>query len=168
MSVDATLSRTTPASLEHAPLAVSVVICVYTERRWTMILEALQSLSVQSRRPDQVIVVVDHNDDLLTLARSELPAWVQVVPNAEPSGLAGARNTGVRLATGDVVAFLDDDAEAAPTWLEELVRHYDDHRVVGTSGLVSAAWPEGRRPRWLPPEFDWVVGCSYRGLPDAV
>ena len=28
-------------------------------------------------------------------------------------------------------------------------------------------WPE-RRPRWLPPEFDWVVGCSYRGLPETV
>ena len=25
-----------------------------------------------------------------------------------------------------------------------------------------------RRPRWLPPEFNWVVGCSYRGLPDTV
>ena len=28
-------------------------------------------------------------------------------------------------------------------------------------------WP-ATRPRWLPPEFDWVVGCSYRGLPETV
>jgi hypothetical protein len=32
---------------------------------------------------------------------------------------------------------------------------------------VHPRWP-GRRPRWLPPEFDWVVGCSYRGLPETV
>jgi glucosyl-dolichyl phosphate glucuronosyltransferase len=29
---------------------------------------------------------------------------------------------------------------------------------------VSAEWT-GERPRWFPEEFDWVVGCSYRGLP---
>src|SRR5205823_13368225 len=37
-------------------------------------------------------------------------------------------------------------------------------RVVGTGGFAEAAW-DGGRPPWFPPEFDWVVGCSYVGLP---
>ena len=36
---------------------------------------------------------------------------------------------------------------------------------MGVGGRVNAAW-DGRRPRMFPPEFDWVVGCSYRGLPE--
>ena len=36
--------------------------------------------------------------------------------------------------------------------------------MVGTGGRVLAAWESGR-PRWMPEEFDWVVGCSYRGQP---
>lgn len=166
--MDAALSDSGLPVSEGAPPSSSVVVCVYTERRWELFLQALESVANQTRLPDQVIVVVDHNDDLLHRVRAALPDSVQVVANAEASGLAGARNTGVALATGDVVAFLDDDAEAEPTWLEELVRHYDDDRVVGTSGWVQAEWPDGRRPRWLPPEFDWVVGCSYRGLPASV
>ncbi len=67
-----------------------------------------------------------------------------------------------------MVAFLDDDAEAEPDWLQELLAQYLPN-VVGAGGVASPVWPEtGRRPRWLPEEFDWVVGCSYRGLPDTV
>jgi hypothetical protein len=35
---------------------------------------------------------------------------------------------------------------------------------MGVGGRVEPRWADGR-PRWFPPEFDWVVGCSYRGLP---
>ena len=37
--------------------------------------------------------------------------------------------------------------------------------MVATGGGVHPLWP-GLRPRWLPPAFDWVVGCSYVGLPE--
>ena len=36
--------------------------------------------------------------------------------------------------------------------------------MLGVGGAVEAAWLGGR-PGWFPEEFDWVVGCSYRGLP---
>ena len=49
-------------------------------------------------------------------------------PTSGPGGLSGARNTGVAAARGEVVAFLDDDAVAAPDWLEHLLRPYDDPR----------------------------------------
>jgi GT2 family glycosyltransferase len=149
------------------PRTVSVVICAYTERRWDSLVNAIESVRVQKHHPAQVIVVIDHNEDLLRRARAALPGDVEVVANAEDTGLSGARNTGVRVAWSDVVAFLDDDAEAEPDWLQELVGHYRPH-VAGTGGVALPVWPGSARPGWFPQEFDWVVGCSYRGLPDTV
>jgi hypothetical protein len=48
--------------------------------------------------------------------------------------------------------------------LDRLTAPYHDERVVGTGGSAAATWDDGR-PAWFPREFDWVVGCSYAGLP---
>ena len=68
-------------------------------------------------------------------------------------------------ATGEVLAFLDDDAVAEPDWLERLLAGYEDPRVLAVGGAVLPWWVAGR-PAAFPPEFDWVVGCTYRGMPD--
>jgi len=146
---------------------VTVVICAYTERRWISLLDAIGSLRTQRRLPDQCVVVIDHNEQLFQRAQSSLPSNIDVLASVERPGLSGARNTGVRFANSDVVAFLDDDAEADPAWLEELLAQYRQH-VVGAGGVALPVWPGSDRPRWFPPEFDWVVGCSYRGLPTTV
>nr|MBA2451868.1 glycosyltransferase [Chloroflexia bacterium] len=80
-------------------------------------------------------------------------------------GLAGARNCGVRAARGDIIAFLDDDAIAAADWLSRLSAGYDNPSVNGVGGAIEPLWSSGR-PTWFPQEFDWVVGCTYRGLPE--
>ena len=147
--------------------SVTVVICAYTERRWQSLLQATHSLRAQRRLPDQCVVVIDHNEQLLRRARTSLPDDVEVLANEERQGLSGARNTGVRAARCDVVAFLDDDAEADPGWLEELLAQYDEPLVMGAGGRAVAVWP-GKRPGWMPTEFDWVVGCSYTGLPETI
>lgn len=147
--------------------SVTVVICAYTERRWQSLLRAVHSLRGQRRLPEQCVVVIDHNEQLLQRARLSLPDDIEVLASEGRQGLSGARNTGVRAARGDVVAFLDDDAEADPGWLEELLAQYCDPSVVGAGGRAAAVWP-GKRPVWLPTEFDWVVGCSYTGLPETV
>jgi glucosyl-dolichyl phosphate glucuronosyltransferase len=144
--------------------AVSVVICAYTERRWGDLKAAVRSVVRQTAPPLEVIVVCDHNDVLLERVRVEMPSVV-AVENAQPRGLSGARNTGVHAAAGEIVAFLDDDAIAAPDWLQWLLKPYEDASVMGAGGAVEPLWPEARPPRF-PAEFDWVVGCSYRGLPD--
>jgi len=147
-------------------LEVSVVICAYTEQRWKQTRAAIQSVFDQRPGPAQVLLVVDHNPDLAAQARQEL-SRVTVLDSDGAPGLSGARNTGLRAATQPITAFLDDDAEARPGWLASLVRPYSDSSVVATGGSVYPRWP-GLRPAWLPPTFDWVVGCSYLGLPDSV
>jgi hypothetical protein len=74
----------------------------------------------------------------------------------------------VLAATGDIVAFLDDDARADPDWLERLREHYLRADVLGVGGAVRPDWAGGRKPAWFPVEFLWVVGCSYRGQPTTV
>lgn len=146
--------------------SVTVVICVYTERRWPQIVRAVRSALAQEAPADQVVVVVDHNDALLARASAAFPE-LTVVSSTGPRGLSGARNTGVAYARGDIVAFLDDDAEAEPDWLARLLPHYRDSRVLVVGGQAVPVW-EGARPPWLPREFDWVVGCSFTGQPSKV
>jgi glucosyl-dolichyl phosphate glucuronosyltransferase len=157
------LTTTSPSPV--AGLRISVVICAYTDRRWGDIVAAVASVRAQTRPAARAILVVDHHPPLLERARVAFPD-LQVVPNLGRRGLSGARNTGVAHAIGDVVAFLDDDARAEPDWLERLAAGYSNPSVVGVGGAATPVWP-GQRPRWLPPEFDWVVGCSFVGLPDA-
>ena len=115
--------------------------------------------------PFETIVVVDHNGDLFRRVQQS-DEQVILVSNRERPGLSGARNSGVRAASGDIVAFVDDDVIARPDWLEELVNAYQDSSVVGVGGWVEPCWTAGR-PGWFPEEFNWVVGCSYEGLPKA-
>jgi glycosyltransferase involved in cell wall biosynthesis len=87
-----------------------------------------------------------------------------VVASRGVKGLSGARNTGVTLARSEIVAFLDDDATAEPTWIQRMVEPYSDPLVLACGGAVIPALG-GPRPHWWPLEFDWVIGCSYLGLP---
>jgi glucosyl-dolichyl phosphate glucuronosyltransferase len=142
---------------------VTVVICAYSDQRWEQMCAAVKSVLSQDPPPAEVLLVIDHNVSLAARARREI-ADVAVLENDQVSGLSGARNTGLRAASQPVTAFLDDDAEARPGWLASLIEPYRFPGVVGTGGAVHPSWP-GLQPRWLPPEFYWVVGCSYHGLP---
>lgn len=146
-------------------LSVSVVICAHTEERWSALVAAVASVRQQLRPAHEIIVVIDHNSGLLEQAR----AWfsdVIVIANVQRQGLSGARNTGVANSRGDVVAFLDDDAVAAPDWLAQLVKGYAAADVIAVGGSIKPDW-HIRRPGWFPEEFDWVVGCTYLGMPTA-
>jgi GT2 family glycosyltransferase len=146
-------------------VTASVVVCVYTEQRLSQIRAALDSIARQTMPPSQAIVVVDHNPALCDRLAAEYPD-IKVIPSTFEKGLSGARNTGIEHAVGDVVVFLDDDARAEAQWLETLLASYDDESVLGVGGRVLADWSPPGRPAWLPEEFLWVVGCSYRGQPE--
>ncbi|WP_433548367.1 glycosyltransferase family 2 protein [Streptomyces sp. CA-294286] len=154
-------------------LTVTVVICVYTEDRWEDILAAVSSVRAQSRPAAETLLVVDHNPALRERLAKEFgeragggpAAGVRVLANAGPRGLSAGRNTGIAAARGEIVAFLDDDAVAERDWLHHFVRGYADPHVMAVGGRTVPAWSSGRRPAWFPEEFDWVVGCTYRGIP---
>lgn len=164
-----------PAPVEHAGAAdasaqaearlptLTVVICAYTVDRWTDLIAAVASVRGQLPPAEEIVVVIDHCPPLAERAAAEIDG-VRVVANREQRGLSGARNTGIREARSDIVAFLDDDAVAEPGWAAHLLAGYTDSRVLGVGGQIRPRW-DTSRPEWFPAEFDWVVGCTYHGMP---
>ncbi|KAA2261735.1 glycosyltransferase family 2 protein [Solihabitans fulvus] len=157
-------------------MAVTVVICAYTEDRWDDLCGAVRSVAgqrVESAVGPKIVLVVDHNAALAERAERAFP-WVDVLHNRGRRGLSGARNTALAVVDGGIVAFLDDDAAADPGWLATLLGHYADPEVVAVGGSARPVWPV-RRPGMLPAadaegrgELDWVVGCTYAGQPERV
>ena len=148
--------------MENATLDVSVVICAYTEERWHDLIAAVESIQRQSVPPREIIVVIDSNKRLLERAKADIPG-VTVIENSEPRGLSGARNSGIAVARGAYIAFLDDDATAEPDWLVRLSSCCMDPKVLGAGGTVMPLWLSAR-PAWFPEEFYWAVGCSYQNM----
>lgn len=151
------MSERTPAP------TVSVVICAFADDRWSDLRAAVGSVLAQAPEPAEVIVVVDHNRALAKRARDGL-AGALVLENGGTRGAGEARNVGARAARGAILAFLDDDARAAPGWLARGARAFADARVMGVGGTIEPAWDLGA-PSWFPAEFNWTVGCTYPGLP---
>jgi glycosyltransferase involved in cell wall biosynthesis len=149
---------------------ISVVICVYTEDRWEDILAAVASVRTQSYPALETLLVVDHNPALLDRLTKEYKEVreVRVFANAGPRGLSAGRNTGIAASRGEVIAFLDDDAVAERDWLRHFASGFADPRVMAVGGRTVPIWASGRRPAWFPEEFDWVVGCTYKGIPSGL
>lgn len=108
---------------------VSVVVCAHDE-------EALVGRCLESLRlcdyPDLDVVFCDDGstDRTLEIAR-RFPFRVLAL---ERGGLSRARNAGVRAAVGEIVAFLDADAECHPEWPYHLALSLEEERVVATGG----------------------------------
>ena len=144
----------------------SIVICAYDPARWPRLEAAVASAERQFGDPE-ILVVIDHEDALRELACARWPQHT-VVANDSVRGLSGARNAGISRASGEFIAFLDDDAEARDDWLVLLLDQFADERVAAVGGGARARWPAGSTGGFYPPELLWVVGCSHRGLPESV
>jgi cellulose synthase/poly-beta-1,6-N-acetylglucosamine synthase-like glycosyltransferase len=148
------------------PLSAAVVICTSSHDRRALLLECVDSVLRGTRAPNEIIVVVDQNRELMAELIGSLPPTVKVLAS-EREGLSEARNIGVHAAKSDVVAFIDDDATAESGWLAALMKEFEaSDDVLGVGGAIVPRWGADRR--WLPEELLWVVGCTYRGhRPDA-
>lgn len=144
-------------------MTTSVIVCAYTLDRWTDLQRAVASLGDQTVAPDEILVVIDHNTELLERAQRVF-GEATVLANEHDQGLSGARNTGVLAARGDVILFLDDDAYADSKWIAANLRALEDPEVVGVGSWIEPNW-EGGEPDNFPDTFRWVMGCSYSGLP---
>jgi glycosyltransferase involved in cell wall biosynthesis len=144
---------------------ISVVICTYALDLFDDLLEAVESVRSQTHDDVEVVVVIDGNEELAAQVRDEYGDTGEVVIhcNDENRGLSASRNNGIELATGDIIAFLDDDAVAREDWLAELVATYEEHDAIAAGGRMAPRWVAGK-PAFLPAEFYWLVGVTHRGF----
>lgn len=135
--------------------SISVIMC--THNRCDFIEEPLLSLLSQ-RIPDGIkyeIIVVDNNSDDNTEAvvkKMSKRGDKQIkYLREERLGLSYARNLGVEKASGDIIAFIDDDAVADDNWVANLLGVYQKNELAAcVGGKVKPLWPDGKKPEWLP------------------
>jgi glycosyltransferase involved in cell wall biosynthesis len=97
----------------------------------------LRSLAAQTLEPSAFeVIVVDDGSPIPVTAPMEPPPYALQVCRQEQAGPAEARNRGVARATGEFVAFIDDDCEAAPDWLTVLLTALEGHPGAAAGGTV--------------------------------
>jgi len=146
-------------------MRVSVVVCVYSMERFDDLVECVESLLAQTYDDVEVVVVVDGTDSVFDRVEDQFDETSNVILhcNEENVGLLESRNTGAELVSGDVVAFIDDDAVADERWIEELVNSYEEQNAIAVGGKMTPLWVDGK-PEFLPEEFYWLVGVTHRGF----
>ncbi len=113
-------------------LKVSVVIV--SRGRPAELGKCLKALRFQSHRNFEVVVVADAAG-LATISALTLYEMVKT-SQFDEANISAARNEGIHLSAGEIVAFIDDDAIAEPTWLERLVKPFQNKSVAAAGGFV--------------------------------
>ena len=118
-----------PIALGAAPPRISVVVCTYNGAR--TLPETCSALAALDY-PDVEVIVVDDGstDDSAAIAAR----FGFRVISTENQGLSAARNVGMHAATGEIVAYVDDDAMPDPHWLTYLAAAFQSHDWVAVGG----------------------------------
>jgi len=147
--------RTVRDGSEKSRIRISVIVCTY--RNPDLLAKALDSLNRQSLNQGQyeVIVVDNNSQDKTKDVVSGYPPVRYIFEGR--LGLSHARNAGIGASCGDIIAFIDDDAEATAGWLEALLKVYDS---------VPDAWAVGGKvmPIWDAEKPEWLTERYYRSL----
>ena len=145
--------------------SLSVVICTHNTENYPVLEEAIESLLKQSHKITEIIVVVDGNQILERMISNAyaLQENIRVFITPTSSGVAQARNAGIRAATQDIVAFIDDDAVADEKWAACLVDTYQKMEAIAVGGKVLPLWLSGKSD-CLPEELYWLVGVTHEGF----
>jgi len=148
-------------------MKASVVVCTYTMDRYDDFAEAVDSVLRQTYDPIEIVLVSDGNEEVADRMSDDFGHFdsVRVHCTDENQGISYSRTRGAELATGELVAFLDDDAIATHDWIETLVETYESTDAYAVGGRLDPHWLAGQ-PSFLPEEFYWLIGCTERGFAD--
>jgi glycosyltransferase involved in cell wall biosynthesis len=118
---------------------LSVIIVAYNAQQ--TIAQCLQALEPQLNNPDfksEVILIDSSEDDTTELVQAQFP-WVRLFHFSERQLVGNARNRGVGLARGNILAFTDADCVSDPNWLAELVTAHKAHETPAIGGVIAHA-----------------------------
>jgi glucosyl-dolichyl phosphate glucuronosyltransferase len=150
-------------------MARKVSILIPTHNRCGILARALESLSSIHVPPGveaELIVVAnacsDQTEAVVAAAAPGMPMPTRCV--VEPkAGLNVARNCAAEEATGDILAYLDDDVWVDRDWLNGLVAVYESQPAGVVGGRVLLWWEAVEPPDWMCKEFETMLGGSDHG-----
>lgn len=142
-------------------LVVRISLVIPTVDRPEALYNLLRHLEHQTRRPDEIVVV-----DQSAQPDPRVEAYSITHPRVRyhripERGLPNARNVGVRLASGDVILFLDDDSIPDPGLVQSHAEAYDDPKVDGAGGRVTGGYDA---PSGAVGEFRALDGAVLRNF----
>lgn len=140
---------------------MKATVLIPTYRRSQDLQRCLEALKQQTRRPDQIVIVVRDIDDetqafLQTYPFDGLPIQAQAVL---VPGQVAALNAGLTAASGDIIAITDDDAAPHPDWLSRIEAHFvADPKVGGVGGRDWMYLSDRLQDELLHPGASGIVG----------
>lgn len=160
---------------ERSPF-ISVIVCAFNEEK--LIQSCLSGLTTQTYPFDryEVLVIDDESTDRTFEIVSDFingladnAPYIRIT-SIQHGGLSIARNSGIRLSKGEIIAFIDGDAVPASTWLEELIKpflrgaDYVGGRInlLNTDSWVAKFLQHTRHRQFFGPLIfnDQCIGCN--------
>jgi 2-polyprenyl-3-methyl-5-hydroxy-6-metoxy-1,4-benzoquinol methylase/glycosyltransferase involved in cell wall biosynthesis len=148
--------------IRKTPL-LSIVTMVYTESRLKFLWKLLDSISRQTSRDFETLVVVECRTGLLEETKKILTAAADakasVIPAPRSTGASACRNIGAKSSSGRIVCFVDDDVILDVDWARRIVSVFESGKLVALAGGAVPLW-ENPRDSWFPKSLDWIVSCT--------
>lgn len=132
----------------HNQISKLVSVVIPTFKRPELLRRAICSALDQTYKPIEIIVIDDNSRDYTAVMVSAFRTKnIRYVCHDARRGAAAARNTGINVAHGDYIAFLDDDDEWLPTKLETQLRALQGYDAIVCSSLINGTRPTARYTR---------------------
>ncbi|XP_028810364.1 probable polypeptide N-acetylgalactosaminyltransferase 8 isoform X2 [Denticeps clupeoides] len=183
LALDRALPDTRPAGCSRARYPAALpslsVVLIYLTEALSVIQRAVTS--VVNRTPPHllrdIVLVDDHSDnedlqdkldDFIQSIHVNRPGLLKKVRHSQTLGLAQARLTGWKAATGDVVAILDAHIEVHVNWAEPLLARIKANRtVILTPVFDKVNFYDLELDNYMTSAhgFDWALWCTYESLP---
>ena len=162
LALDAPLSALRARAREHVVTSASVSVVVCTRNRPDALERCLSALAALAPAPAEIIVVDNDPRSGQTCRVTDQHQGIRYIPEERP-GLSAARNAGVLAATGDIIAFTDDDVIVDEGWVGAIDEAFADGGVTAVTGLVlPAELKTAAQYAFQTDVFGW--GRGYRAL----
>lgn len=142
--------------------AATVSVVVVSRGRPQALLRCLAGLEQQFHPGFEVVVVADPSG-IAAVAASPFGGRAKSVP-FDQANISQARNLGIAHAAGDLIAFIDDDAVAEPSWLKSLILPFADPQVAAVGGYVLGR--NGIKFQWKARTVDGTAATTDLALAD--
>jgi glycosyltransferase involved in cell wall biosynthesis len=141
---------------------ISIVILSYSDRRLPSLRDLLSSVEEQTYKFLELVFIVERSVGILKFVsewKSKYPKRIYFIE--QKTSVADCRNIAVSIATGDIIAFVDDDAKLTEGWANEMAATFQNHpSIIGVTGAIIPDWEIESDSDSFPKSLYWMIGCT--------